>query len=449
VLKPQIFKPGDIRGMVVGDEIEWDTDGAEHLGAAFAKVFDLEGKTFVLGHDMRQLGPELSAAFAEGAMRLGAHVIFVSLVSTDELWYCSGVLDLPGVQITASHNPGEYNGVKFCRSQARPITPALLEEIHKLALEDLPSADRKGTLTRRDMLSGYVDHLHSLVDLDGIKPMKVVVDAGNGMAGLTTPAVLGPLVEVIGLYLDLDGTFPNHLANPLIPENLRDAQAAVIASEADLGLVFDGDADRCFIIDEQGQVVSPAAVTALIAQQALAKEPGGTIVINSITSRAVAEAVRKAGGKTVVSPVGHSFMKAKMAEHNAVFGGEHSAHYYFRDFWGADTGMLAALNVLGILGRTDKTMSELTSGLKQYVVSGELNTQVSDPKAIMAEVEEIFDGMGQVDHSDGLMISTPHWWVSVRMSNTEPLLRLNVEAEDQQTMEELRDRALAVIRKEY
>lgn len=352
MIRKQVFKANDIRGLVTGESPEWDVDGARALGAAFATAFDLAGSEFVLGRDMRVLGRELSLAFAAGAMRVGASVVDVGLVSTDELWYASGVLGVAGVQFTASHNPAGYNGIKFCLPHAAPITPDLMAAIVRLSGEEVPSAELPGSLRELDVLPGYARHLHNLVDLTGLRPLKVVVDAGNGMAGHTTPAVLGPLVEVIGLYLDLDGTFPNHPANPLEPANLVDAQAAVRAHGADLGFVFDGDADRCFIIDEQGDVVDPSVVTALIARAELAREPGAAIVVNSITSASVAEVVEAAGGRLVVGKVGHTFLKALMAQHHAVFGGEHSAHYYFRDFWGADTGMLAALHILALVGRS-------------------------------------------------------------------------------------------------
>ncbi|WP_232549450.1 phosphomannomutase/phosphoglucomutase [Propioniciclava soli] len=443
-----IFKANDIRGVIGVDGAEWDLEGARQIGAAYVHVFDLAGQTFVMGRDMRVTGPEVSAAFADGALAQGANVIDVGLASTDALWYASGTLGLHGVQFTASHNPASYNGVKFCLPGAAPVTTDDLLRLRERAMgAPIPDADSRGTLTRQDILTGYSEHLHSLVDLTGLRPLKVVVDAGNGMAGLTTPAVLGPLgLELVPLFLDLDGTFPNHMPNPLIEENLVDAQAAVRAHGADLALVFDGDADRCFVIDEHGEVVSPSVITALIAAQELRREPGGTIVINTITSRAVGEVVGRLGGELVISHVGHTSVKAHMAAHDAVFGGEHSAHYYFRDFWGADTGMLAALHILAMLGRSDATMSELAGQFAGYVGSGEINSVVASVPPVLARVVAAFEGRGSIDTGDGVTVAGDDWWVNVRPSNTEPLLRLNVEARDAAHMAALRDEALAIIR---
>jgi phosphomannomutase len=312
---------------------------------------------------------------------------------------------------------------------------------------DPEPAATPGQRTERDVLSAYADHLHSLVNMKGIRRLRVVADAGNGMAGYTLPVVLGDDdLELIGLFTELDGSFPNHPPNPLEPENLLDAQQAVRDHAADLALVFDGDADRCFIIDERGKVVNPSAVTAMIAAQELAREPGATIVCNKITSRVVSEVVQAAGGKIVITKVGHTFVKAAMAEHNAIFGGEHSAHYYFRDFWGADTGMLAALHVLAAVGHSDQPLSRLVADFERYAASGEINSRVDDQQMIMDRVADAFAGRGEQDRLDGLTISGPDWWVNVRPSNTEPLLRLNVEAASPETMEALRDETLGLIR---
>ena len=450
MIEPGIFKANDIRGIATGDDRQWDADGAYVLGAALVDALDLtkaEG-ALVLGRDMRTTSPELSKAFIAGVLSRGADVIDIGLASTDELWFASGHLELPGVMFTASHNPGNYNGIKFCLAGARPVSPELLRELADRAARPAPDpVQALGSYSESDLLPAYAAHLHSLVDLSGIRRLTIVADAGNGMAGHTLPAVLGSQdLEIIGLYTDPDGTFPNHAPNPLEPENLVDAQAAVVEHGADLALVFDGDADRCFIIDERGDVVNPSTVTAMIAYNELRREPGGTVVINKITSRAVAEIVAEAGGRIEMTRVGHTFVKAAMAEQNAIFGGEHSAHYYFRDFWGADTGMLAALHVLALAGATDQPLSELTAAFTRYVASGELNTLVDDQQGVMDAVAEAFAGRGDADWMDGLTITGPDWWVNVRPSNTEPLLRLNVEARDEDTMTALRDEALAVIR---
>ena len=448
MLTRSMFKANDIRGTVTGASPEWDADGARAIGAAFVRVLGLAGGTFVLGRDMRTSGPELAAAFIDGAIGQGADVIDVGLASTDQLWFASGHFSVPGVQLTASHNPSEYNGVKFCLADAAPIEPAQLVAIRKLAFDgDLSPAATPGTRTEADVLAAYAAHLHALVPMTGARRLRVVYDAGNGMAGHTAPAVLAPLnIDLIGLFTELDGSFPNHPPNPLEPQNLLDAQAAVRTHRADIGLVFDGDADRCFIVDERGEVVSPSLITALIARQELAREPGGTIVINTITSRAVNQVVARAGGRLVISLVGHTAVKALMAQHDAIFGGEHSAHYYFRDFWGADTGMLAALHVLALLGHSDGTMSDLVAKLPSFAASGELNSTVADVPGTLDRVDAAFAGRGTHDRSDGLTIETDDWWVNVRPSNTEPLLRLNVEARSEQQMVALRDETLAIIR---
>jgi phosphomannomutase len=445
-----IFKANDIRGVTEGPEPEWDEAGATAVGVALVAVLGLgAGDQLVLGRDMRVSGERMSAAFTEGVLSRGVDVLDIGLASTDELWFASGRLDLPGAMFTASHNPAAYNGVKFCLPGAKPIDPAQLVEIARLAQGAQPGpAATRGTRTEQDLLPAYAEHLLSLVDLTGIRRLTVVADAGNGMAGHTLPAVLGTLdLELVGLYTDPDGTFPNHQPNPLEPENLVDAQAAVREHRADLALVFDGDADRCFVIDERGEVVTPSTVTAMIARSELAREPGSTVVCNKITSWSVPEIVRELGGEVVITRVGHTFVKAAMAEHGAIFGGEHSAHYYFRDFWGADTGMLAALHVLALLGRADEPLSALSAEYTRYVPSGELNSTVTDAPAAIARVEEAFAGRGTADHVDGLTVAGEDWWVNVRPSNTEPLLRLNVEARTQDMMESLRDEVLALIRR--
>jgi phosphomannomutase len=450
MIKRGIFKANDIRGITEGSDPEWDAAGAHAIGAAVVEVLDLTrgAGALVVGRDMRTSGPLMAAAFIDGVLSQGVNVIDIGLSSTDQLWFASGWLDLPGAMFTASHNPSEYNGIKFCLAGAKPITPATLAEVadRASATEPMPAVER-GQRSEQDLLPAYANYLHSLVDLSGIRRLRVVADAGNGMAGYTLPAVLGDDdLELIGLFLDLDGTFPNHPPNPLEPENLLDAQAAVRENAADLALVFDGDADRCFIIDERGEVISPSTITAMIASQELAREPGATIVCNKITSRVVPEVVLAEGGEIVITRVGHTFVKAAMAEHNAIFGGEHSAHYYFREFWGADTGMLAALHVLSAAGRSDRPLSELVARFDRYAASGEINSLVRDQQMIMDRVAAAFVGRGEQDRLDGLTVSGPDWWVNVRPSNTEPLLRLNVEAANRETMEALRKETLGLIR---
>ncbi len=452
MIKPEIFKANDIRGVATGPDAEWDTDGAFAIGAALVEALHLgaaEG-ALVMARDMRLTSPEFSAAFAQGVVSRGVDVIDIGLASTDGLWFASGHLKLPGAMFTASHNPGHYNGIKFCLAYARPISPALLRDVAERAMQPPPDplrGDAVGAISEMDLLPAYAAHLHSLVDLSGIRRMKVVADAGNGMAGHTLPAVLGSAnLDLIGIYTDLDGSFPNHPPNPLVPENLLDARAAVREHGADLALVFDGDADRCFVIDERGEVVSPSAITAMIASQELAREPGATIVCNTITSRSVPELVIERGGTIVQTKVGHTFVKAAMAEHNAIFGGEHSAHYYFRDFWGADTGMLAALHVLAMAGHTTTPLSELVRGFSHYSESGEINSEVADPQAVTAAVAQAFAERASFDYTDGLTAMGPDWWFNLRSSNTEPLIRLNVEAADPECTAKLRDEVLELVR---
>ena len=440
-----IVKAYDIRG-VVPDQL--DEQVARAVGAAFARVTGAE--RIVTARDMRASSAPLSAAFAEGVTAQGADVLEAGLGSTDLLYFASGSLDLPGAMFTASHNPARYNGIKLCRAGAAPVGQDTgLREIRALAEQDLEPAGRRGRVEQRDLLPAYADYLLGLVDLAAIRPLTVVVDAGNGMAGHTVPAVLGPPLTVVPLYFELDGSFPNHEANPLDPANLRDLQAKVVEVGADVGLAFDGDADRCFVVDERGRPVSPSAITALVAARALAEHPGDTVIHNLITSRAVPEIIRERGGVPVRARVGHSFIKQVMAETGAVFGGEHSAHYYFRDFWRADTGMLAALHVLAALGRSDLPLSALTAEYERYAGSGEVNSTVADVPGRTAAVEEEFgkrDG-ATVDHFDGLTVSLPDGsWFNLRPSNTEPLLRLNVEAPDEASMTELRDAVLALVR---
>lgn len=468
-------KAYDVRGLVPE---QLDAAVARALGSAFARAVILpEGaRSLVVGHDMRPSSPELSRAFADGAMQHGVDVTLIGLCSTDGLYFAAGHLDVPGAMFTASHNPAAYNGIKLCRSGARPVgQESGLAEVRDLAQEILDGASETaegepGSVVERDLLGEYAGFLRSLVDLSSPRrsgPITVVVDAGNGMGGLTVPAVLGDAaglpalpLEVVPLYFELDGTFPHHEANPLEPANLVDLQRAVVEQGADLGLAFDGDADRCFVVDERGEAVSPSAITGLIVAretarmtQAGASPSDLTFVHNVITSRAVPEVVAEVGARAVRTRVGHSYIKATMADNAAVFGGEHSAHYYFKDFWYADTGMLAAMHVLAALGEQDGPLSELVTRYDRYAASGEINSTVDDQAARSAEVTAWAHERGlHVDELDGLTATheadgdEPLWWVNVRPSNTEPLLRLNVEAADRATMERVRDEVLTIIR---
>ena len=477
----EFIKAYDVRGLVpqqLNDAV------AFAIGSAFAQVVARpDGATsIVVGHDMRESSPALSRSFAAGAASHGLDVTLIGLCSTDGLYYASGALDVPGAMFTASHNPARYNGIKLCRSGARPVGQDTgLGEIRDLAQSLLDSDQASGGLdggssvadapagiiSERDVLADYAQFLRGLVDLRDLRPLTVVVDAGNGMGGHTVPAVLGteaalptlPL-NIIPLYFELDGTFPNHEANPLNPENLRDLQAAVIAHGADLGLAFDGDADRCFVVDERGEPVSPSAITALVGTREVAKERAAgreaTIVYNVISSAAVPELIVEAGATAVRTRVGHSFIKGEMARVQAVFGGEHSAHYYFRDFWFADTGMLAAMHVLAALGEQPRPLSEVVAEFSRYVASGEINSTVADVQAATADVRAWAQAWGrdegqdvEFDELDGMTVShrgDPMWWFNLRASNTEPLLRLNVEAKDEPTMQRVRDDVLSIVR---
>ncbi|MER5740268.1 MULTISPECIES: phosphomannomutase/phosphoglucomutase [unclassified Streptomyces] len=446
----QIVKAYDVRGVVPD---QWDEKLAELFGAAFVRVTGADA--IVVGHDMRPSSPGLSGAFARGAARLGADVTLIGLCSTDQLYFASGSLGLPGAMFTASHNPAQYNGIKMCRAGAAPVGQDTgLSEIRELAErwleEGAPeAAATPGTVTERDTLADYAAHLKALVDLTAIRPLKVVVDAGNGMGGHTVPTVFAGLpLDTVPMYFELDGTFPNHEANPLDPKNIVDLQARVRAEGADLGLAFDGDADRCFVVDERGEPVSPSAITALVAARELAKTPGGTVIHNLITSWSVPEVVREHGGSPVRTRVGHSFIKEEMAKTGAIFGGEHSAHYYFKDFWNADTGMLAALHVLAALGGQEGPLSELVASYDRYAGSGEINSTVADQTAKTAEIKAAYENRDGItlDELDGLTVTSADWWFNLRPSNTEPLLRLNVEARDEATMARIRDEVLARVR---
>ncbi len=388
----------------------------------------------VIGHDMRESSPALAAAFAAGVTGQGLDVVRIGLASTDQLYFAAGLLDCPGAMFTASHNPAAYNGIKLCRAGAKPVGQDTgLATISDELIAGVPEFDGPaGTVTDHDVLDDYGVFLRSLVDVTDLRPLRVAVDAGNGMAGHTAPAVLGaiPSVTVLPLYFELDGSFPNHEANPLDPANLVDLQRFVVETGADIGLAFDGDADRCFVVDERGEPVSPSAVTAMIAERELAREPGATVIHNLITSRVVPELVTERGGTPVRSRVGHSYIKSLMAETGAIFGGEHSAHYYFRDFWGADSGMLAALHVLAALGEQQRPLSEVAVDYQRYQASGEINFTVADaPVCVDAVLKSFGNRINSLDHLDGVTVDLGDGtWFNLRTSNTEPLLRLNVEA---------------------
>ncbi|HYN29632.1 MAG TPA: phosphomannomutase/phosphoglucomutase [Dermatophilaceae bacterium] len=467
-----IVKAYDIRGLV-GEQL--DERVSRSLGIAFAEVVvRAEGATAaVVGHDMRDSSPALAGAFAQGAAERGVDVTMLGLVSTDALYFASGSRQQPGAMFTASHNPAAYNGIKLCRAGARPVSGATgLDAVRDLAVAVLDGTvglahAEPGRVRSADVLGDYARFLRGLVDLSGSRPLRVVVDAGNGMAGLTAPAVLGTAaglpalpLTVVPLYLELDGTFPNHEANPLDPANLVDLQRAVVEHRADLGLAFDGDADRCFVVDERGHAVSASAITALIAAREIGKEvAAGTpaaavsVVHNLITSAHVPELVAALGARPVRTRVGHSFVKAEMAQAGAVFGGEHSAHYYFRDFWHADTGMLAALHVLAALGEQEGPLSALMADHGRYAASGEINSTVTDQRGATEQVRAWgAERAAVVDELDGLTLThaggpgDPMWWLNLRASNTEPLLRLNVEADGGATMASVRDDVLRIVR---
>jgi len=444
-----IFKAYDIRGLV---DVEIDADFAFATGLAFARFLQLEREpgTIVIGEDMRPSSPILAEAFSAGVTSQGMDVIRIGLASTDMLYFASGKLGLPGAMFTASHNPAEYNGIKLCLSSARPIgKESGLATIENFVRQGSPIAIRNvGVEKQRNMLNEYVDHLLTLVDLKNIRPLKIIVDAGNGMAGHTAPAIFARLnCEVIPMYFELDGTFPNHEANPLDESTLTDLKQAMKDQNADLGLAFDGDADRCFLVDERGIAVNPSALTSLITHRELIKHPGSSIIYNLISSRTVQEVIDENGGVGLRSRVGHSYIKKMMADSGAIFGGEHSGHFYFKEFWRADSGALAALHAIAALGESDTTMSALLAPYNRYVISGEINSKVADTKAATELVEKSYSsGQVTLDHLDGLTVNGDTWWFNLRPSNTEPVLRLNVEASTQAQMETVRDAVLSLIR---
>ena len=461
----EFVKAYDVRGLV-GSQLTPDVVAA--FGAAFVDEVSASGVDVYVGHDMRDSSPEFAAAFARGAQARGADIVAIGLCSTDENYFASGRFDAPAAMFTASHNPATYNGIKFSRPGARGISfDTGLEAIRDRATGYLASGITAvvtpGGYRELDVLGEYAAYLRSLVDLSGGRPIRVVVDAGNGMGGLTVPAVLGEAaglpklpIEVIPLYFELDGSFPNHEANPLEPANLVDLQKAVVEHGADLGLAFDGDADRCFVIDENGDSMNPSAVAAVVALREITRvralQPDGDLYVihNLITSRVVSETILGAGAIPVRTRVGHSLIKDEMAATGAIFGGEHSAHYYFRDFWGADNGMLAAMHLLAEFGSQDGPLSAMSRHFTPYAISGEINSTVTDVPAAYARIVDAYSSIGEFDELDGLTVSgnshDTFWWFNVRPSNTEPLLRLNVEAGTHDAMVRIRDHALSLIR---
>jgi len=448
----QIIKAYDVRGLVenyLTPEFVFD------IGQAFAML--VKSECIVVGHDMRPSSPELVRAFSEGVNLQGTNVINIGLCSTDQLYFATGKLKMPGAMFTASHNPAPYNGIKMAQAFAKPIgRDSGLDFIRQVLVNgiyDEPDKNKRGVTTFQDLLNEYAQFLNDLVDCQEIRPLKVVVDAGNGMAGHTAPKIFANLpMEVIPMFFELDGTFPNHEANPIDAANLVDLQASVLANKADLGLAFDGDADRCFLVDEKGDLVDPSLLSALIAQREIIKNPGATIIYSLISSRIVPETILANGGKPLRSRVGHSFIKSMMAESGAVFAGEHSGHFYFEKFWGADSGALAALHTLAALGSTNTgtTLSQLLSPYAKYVQSGEINTKVGDIQEVISKVKANYlnhPDLLEIDELDGLMVISKKWWFNLRGSNTEPLLRLNVEGDTGAIMTSMRDEVLDLIAK--
>lgn len=444
-----IIKAYDVRGLV---DKQLTPDLAFAIGSAFATFLqeEREPSTIVIGEDMRPSSPKLAKAFSDGATSQGMDVIRIGLASTDMLYFASGHLNLPGAMFTASHNPAAYNGIKLCKSQAKPIgQESGLLRIKDLVVTGVPIANRPvGKEREESLLNEYVDFLLSLFNLDQSKrKLKVVIDAGNGMAGYTAPAVMAKLnVDVVPMYFELDGNFPNHEANPIEPANLVDLQKKVKAEKADIGLAFDGDADRCFLVDEKGDLVTPSALTALISVRELKRKPNSNIIYNLISSKAVPEVIKENGGTPVRSRVGHSFIKKQMAETDAIFGGEHSGHFYFADFWRADSGMLAALFALTELFESKEALSTLLKPYNRYVPSGEINTVVKDIPSKLQAIRDKYGSSHEIDELDGITVTAKDYWFNVRASNTEPLLRLNVEGDTKQIMEKARDAALAIIK---
>ncbi|HEX7737959.1 MAG TPA: phosphomannomutase/phosphoglucomutase [Ktedonobacteraceae bacterium] len=445
-IDPNIFSSYDIRG-IYGEKL---TDEIAYL-IGRAAAAHLQVPDIAVGRDMRLSSPQIAAALIRGLSDQGVNVIDLGLTTTDELYFAVGKYNYSaGVMVTASHNPGKYNGMKFCRAQAFPVSKETgLAAIRDLAISgDFPTPTRRGEVTNRDVLDAYVEHALSFIDVSKIKPLKVIIDAGNGMAGMAMPRVFEKLpCTLIPLYFELDGSFPHHPASPIEPENMEDLQKKVRETGADLGAAFDGDADRMFPVDEHGDIVDGSMVTAIASNSLLQKHPGSTILYNLIVSKSVPELVEKLGGKSFRTRVGHSYIKADMRTHNAIFGGEHSGHFYFRDNWYADSGLIAFLMTLELVSIGGKPLSQMLQPLDHWVRSGEYNSTVSDTASKLAALEEHFGKSAQsVDHLDGVTFDFGDWWFNVRPSNTEPLLRLNIEARTKNLMEAKRDEVLAFIR---
>jgi phosphomannomutase len=442
----QVFKAYDVRGLYPS---QLDEDLARHIGRAF---IELTGAgSLAIGQDMRPSSGPMAAALSDGATSRGADVIRVGLCSTDMLYYVSGALDVAGVMLTASHNPSQYNGLKLCRAGAVPVgQESGLAELKRMVAEGEPSGDaatRGEVRGGKDLLSRYADHVRGFVDKGALRPLKVVADAGNGMAGHVLPAVFERLpFDLVPMYFELDGTFPNHPADPINPRNLEDLRQRVVAEGADVGLAFDGDADRVFLVDERGGIVQSSLVCALVARTMCEREPGATVLYNLICSRIVPETIRAAGGHPVRTRVGHSFIKAVMAETGAIFGGEHSGHYYFRDNYRADSGLIAALVVLEVLSRAGRPLSDVLAPYRRYADSGEVNRRIeaADLRSVVERVAASYPAELR-DWTDGLTIDTPDWWFNLRPSNTEPLLLLNVEAGTDEEMARVRDQVLELV----
>ncbi len=439
----RIFKAYDVRG-VVPDEL--DEESARRIGAAFADWADV--RTIVVGRDCRLSSPTLSAAVREGIVSQGTDVVDLGLSSTDLLYFASGSLDAGGIMLTASHNPPQYNGLKFCLPGAKPVgqDTGLTEIRERAERNELTPAPSPGRVEERDLLDAYVEHVLSFIDASAIRPLTVVVDTANGMGGLVVPPVFARLpVTLIHLFPELDGTFPNHPADPIDPENQRDLRREVLARHADIGLAFDGDADRVFVVDERAEGVSGSEITALVARAMLERRPGAPIVYNLISSWAVPEVIREHGGTPIRTRVGHSFIKQVMAETGAVFGGEHSGHYYFADNYGADSGLIAAVIVLEQLSRAGEPLSKILAQFRRYASSGEINSRVRDQAAKVEELAEAYRD-GRQDRTDGLTVEFDDWWFNVRPSNTEPLVRLNVEARTEELLKDKTEELLGLIR---